>query len=766
MKRRILMFLLTCIMLVTMCATLVNCEFLTNAVANKVKYIVDGTVYYEQEIYSASEIQIPEDPKRLDYDFAGWFYDEDTWQKPFNPAALDGGYLKQGIVVYAKWVPHQHKIDNGVLGKIDGKFFFSGKCEGCGTTYDDYVSVKETVIVRATCQSEGSSKYTYTIFGKEYSMTEVTPKGNHAIDGVDVLTLVDENGYIPNDVKGVEPVAEDLSGFKCGDTTPGIFLCSDCHNWYEITIVKSHKFDNWTLTQVGLGADEYYELSSTCARAECNEKNTYVAEVKFLEENVVVAASCTKQGSKTVTYNNGEISVACNAIIGKTAHIYNGYPIDSYDSTNGAYNYYDKDGNVVFGNLFADDVLPACGETIDSYFDCECEECDKLVHIQVYKNHHLDKGTTIVSATCTEGGKLKYKCLDCDYNEEGFTEPYGHSFVYTLKIMKDGDSDYTNDQFTYSYACKNCSENTETVTLTYAQVKHTIVLPDCKTAGAHVYSYEKATCEVEIPANDEHILNGVIAKYVYAGKDGIAEGEDGYSYKKSIDGICLTANYDYSCSVKTGQLYVGYYKCENCSQLVNVNVYVDHIGERTTVTEPTCGKDGVASVNCSECGKNQTTSIVAHGKHEYEYKIVFTPEDGPAAVVKYEIASVCKVCKYQGRTFEIEASDIEVKVKTPVSCVSDGVLSYTYNKDGITAYGERVYATKGEHTLNGKLLSENLKTYTVNGVKYEVVESNVPGVYPKGGTEYYVGDIVDGYFKCDCCGKPISVKLIIVQTQK
>lgn len=769
MKRRILMFLLTCIMLATMCVTLVNCDFLTDAVAHKVQYVVDGTVYYEQEIYSATEIKIPDDPSRLDYDFAGWFYDEDTWKQPFNPAALGSGYYKdKDIVVYAKWVPHQHKITNGVLGKLEGKFFFSGKCEGCDTGFDNYVDVKETVIVRATCLAEGSSKYTYTLFGVEYSITDVTPKGNHAINSVDVSTLVDENGYFPHDIKGVYVDENYIANFKCGETAPGMFICSDCGDYLDVTVVKSHKFDTWTMKQVGIGEDEYYELSSTCARSDCDAKNTYNAEERFLTESVNSEPTCTKQGSKTVTYNNEVITVECEAVIGKTAHIFNGKPIDTYVTTNGAYNYYDKNGNVVFGNLFADDNKPLCGETIDSYFDCESEGCDNLVHIQVYKNHHLDEGTTILSATCTTGGKVKYECLDCDYLEEGFTDPTGHSYSYTLKLMADGDNDLTNDQFSYTNACKNCGEAGSTVTLTYSQVSHTIVAPDCKTAGKHIYSYGTdkavATCQVEIPRNENHILNGVVAKDVYAGKDGV-EG-DGYSYKYSIPGIHITANNEVKCSIFTAELYTGYYKCENCAQLVNVDVYVDHIGERTTVTAPTCGADGSALVDCEFCGKDKMTSIPATGLHDYEYTIRFTPEQGPDPVTKYELVPVCKVCKHEDRSYEIEAADIKIEVKTLVSCLKDGVLSYTYTDGNITAYGERVYATKGEHTLNGKLLSEHIHTYTVNGESVECVESSVPGVTVKVGEQYYVGDVVDGKFVCECCNGAVNVKVIIVDNKE
>lgn len=765
MKNKIWILLLSCIMVLGLCAAFVGCD-LANDVPHEIKYMVDGEVIYSQKVYSETEIEFPADPSRLDYDFDGWYLDQDKWQKPFTAQSLKEGYLNHDIIVYAKWAKHTHKVSDGKLTYEGGKFMFTGSC-ACGKSFDGNVNPVETVIERATCLAEGRSQYTYTLLGVEYSIIVVTPKGYHAINGVEATTLMDENGYYPDDVKGIIVDADHLASLSCTQTAPGHFVCSDCGDYLNITIVKSHKFDKWTMVQVGTGADEYYKLSSTCSRADCGAPTEVIAEERYLTHDVITQANCAKQGTKVVTYNNGKITVKCDAVIAKTAHIYNGKTLDEYDTTNGAYNYYDKQGNAVFINLFADQPTPECGTINKSHFACESGCHDNLVYIEVYKNHKFTNETVITAPTCTTGGKVRFDCADCDYFEERDVNPTGHSYTYTLTLMQDNDNDLTNDTFEYTGACQTCGDTLSTTTLTYDEVDHSVVRPTCTTTGKHMYFYgsgnNKAYLEITIPTSDEHILNGVVAKDVYAGKDGVTG--DGYSYLYSINGIEVTVNSDYTCSAHSGKLYNGYYDCESCGEKVYVQVYVDHIGDRTTITEPTCGVPGKAEVDCEICGKTET-AIAPTGRHTYDYTIVFTPEEGPDAPTKYELASVCTVCGHEDHRVEIEYADLKVDVKTYVSCQNDGVLTYTYDKDGIVATGERIYALKGEHSVNHKLISELMQKFTVNGEEVYCIPSNVAGIVLPIGTDYHVGDIVDGKFQCDSCGGGVTVKVMVVAEDK
>ncbi len=753
MKKRIWTFVLCCIMILGLSVVLVNCN-LVDGVEHEIKYIVEGEVYHSQKIYSASEISLPNDPSRVDYDFAGWFYDEDTWQKSFNLGDLNGGLLSSNIVVYAKWVPHQHKVSNGVFTHKDGKFHFAGTCDGvsCGETYDMDVTPKETVIVRATCLAEGSSKYTYTHLGVDYSITEITPKGNHSINQVDISALVDENGYFPIDFDGVH-VSDNVEIFNCGDTAPGMFICSDCQGFVDVTVVKNHQYNTWVMVPVGSGDNIYYEISSSCDRSDCDIDCTYAAEERFLAEVVNVEPNCMSKGLKTVTYNNGKITVNCEVVLAKTAHIYNGKPIDTYASTNGAYNYYDANGKVVFENNFANVPTAICGNLYNSYFECEVDECAQLVHIQIYKNHLLDKGTVINAATCVSSGLKKFECADCDYSFEQVINAVGHTYKYTLTRIEDADNDYTNDVFSYVGTCKNCGVSNTAVTVNYNDpaLKHTVKPATCTATGSNVYEYNGVKTTVEIPKNDEHILNSVIAKYVLAGKDGVTGS--GYSYKLSIPGITIFADVDYACSEFSGELYNGYYTCEACNQIVNIDVFVDHLGDRTTVSQPTCNADGTVRVDCINCGEDKITSIVQTGIHTYAYGITINENEATGALV-YLLERKCDVCSATDYT-ELEPADIKIEVKTEVSCKTKGVLSYTYTNGDITAYTERVYAERSEHTLNGEKISKLLNS---NGY----IESNVKGIILPAGAELVVGQVIEGAYVCEVCGSSAKIQVIIV----
>ena len=752
MKKRIWSFVLCFIMILGLSTLLVNCDVLDGA-EHEIKYIVEGEVYYSQKVYSASEISLPNDPSRVDYDFDGWFFDEDVWQKSFKPGELSSRLLSSDIVVYAKWVPHEHKVSDGVFTHVDGKFHFTGNCNGCGEAYDMDVTPKQTVVLRATCLAEGSIKYTYTHTGVEYSITEITPKGNHSVNKVDVSTLVDENGYLPIDVDGVH-ISDNVDIFNCGDTAPGTFICSDCGGFVDVTVVKNHQYNKWEMVPVGSGDNIYYEISSSCDRSDCDIDCVFAAEERFISETVNVEPNCMSKGLKTVTYNNGKITVNCEVVLDKTAHIYSGKPIDTYASTNGAYNYYDADGKVVFENNFANVPTAVCGNLYNSYFECEVGECGQLVHIQIYKNHLIGKnGTVINAATCVASGLKKFECADCDYSYEQTIPAIGHSYKYTLTHIEDDDNDYTNDVFSCVGTCKNCGVSDKAITVNYndPQLKHTITPASCTSVGYHKYEFKGVSTTVEIPKNDEHILNSVIAKYVLAGKDGVTGS--GYSYKLSIPGISIFADVDYSCSEFSGQLYNGYYTCEACRMIVNVDVFVDHLGDRTTVSQPTCNEDGTVRVDCINCGEDKITTIVQTGIHTYAYDIVINENSVTGALV-YLLERKCEVCGTADYT-EIEPADIKIEVKTEVSCKNKGVYSYTYNKNGITAYTERVYAEKSEHTLNGEKISKLLNS---NGY----LESSVKGATLPAGVELVVGQVVEGGYVCDVCGSFAKIHVLIV----
>ena len=69
----------------------------------KVDFVVDGEVYDTIDTSGQEIIQIPDDPEKEGYIFYGWYWDKDTWEKPFTAKSLLDAPLSENMCVYAKW---------------------------------------------------------------------------------------------------------------------------------------------------------------------------------------------------------------------------------------------------------------------------------------------------------------------------------------------------------------------------------------------------------------------------------------------------------------------------------------------------------------------------------------------------------------------------------------------------------------------------------------------------------------------------------------
>ncbi len=69
----------------------------------KINFIVDGQTYESVETDGFERIVLPAEPVKDDYDFAGWYYDDQTFEYPFS----DTDFIKQELTVelslYAKF---------------------------------------------------------------------------------------------------------------------------------------------------------------------------------------------------------------------------------------------------------------------------------------------------------------------------------------------------------------------------------------------------------------------------------------------------------------------------------------------------------------------------------------------------------------------------------------------------------------------------------------------------------------------------------------
>lgn len=115
----------------------------------KINFIVDDKVYATLNTNGAETIKMPDNPTKEDYTFDGWFWDKDTWQKPFTANSLLDAPLSSDMSVYAKWTYNGENIqpdttpteikeyfekqaDGSYYGKVyntTDKFDFNGKIQ-------------------------------------------------------------------------------------------------------------------------------------------------------------------------------------------------------------------------------------------------------------------------------------------------------------------------------------------------------------------------------------------------------------------------------------------------------------------------------------------------------------------------------------------------------------------------------------------------------------------------------------------------------------
>lgn len=100
MKKRFLTFILTI-------ATMLMCIFGFSAcggnVEFKINFVVENEVYATVSTSGNEVISMPENPTKDDYTFDGWYWDENTWEKPFTANSLLDAPLSSDMKVYAKF---------------------------------------------------------------------------------------------------------------------------------------------------------------------------------------------------------------------------------------------------------------------------------------------------------------------------------------------------------------------------------------------------------------------------------------------------------------------------------------------------------------------------------------------------------------------------------------------------------------------------------------------------------------------------------------
>lgn len=105
-----LMLLLSVVMVFAACGKM---EF-------KVDFIVDDAVYATINTNGEEVLKMPNDPEKDGYVFDGWYWDKDSWKKPFSANSLLDAPLSSNMSVYAKWTtPEQVKGTQAEFAEFD-----------------------------------------------------------------------------------------------------------------------------------------------------------------------------------------------------------------------------------------------------------------------------------------------------------------------------------------------------------------------------------------------------------------------------------------------------------------------------------------------------------------------------------------------------------------------------------------------------------------------------------------------------------------------
>ena len=172
--KKALLSLFALILVLTSIVGLASC----GKVEFKVDFVVDGEVYASVDTNGKETIKIPADPTKEGYIFDGWYWDKDSWKKPFTANSLLDAHLSENMSVYAKWT-----TSDSIFG-TDAEF--EGFTDNGNNTWSITVN-NATEILSLGNKVEVNSKSTWTLF------TDVN--GNNPVPSKTATLNIGDNTY-------------------------------------------------------------------------------------------------------------------------------------------------------------------------------------------------------------------------------------------------------------------------------------------------------------------------------------------------------------------------------------------------------------------------------------------------------------------------------------------------------------------------------------------------------------------------------------------
>ena len=114
MKKKLTLLALTICTVIVCAIGFVACN-ITVPVDFELQFIVDGEVYATIDTAGEETISLPEAPKKDGFEFDGWYWDENTWERPFTADSLLNEKLTSDMRVYAKWKDTESELQQYVV---------------------------------------------------------------------------------------------------------------------------------------------------------------------------------------------------------------------------------------------------------------------------------------------------------------------------------------------------------------------------------------------------------------------------------------------------------------------------------------------------------------------------------------------------------------------------------------------------------------------------------------------------------------------------
>ena len=110
----------------------------------KLNFIVDGAIYFTIDTEGNNTIELPTNPTKEGYFFDGWYWDENTWQRPFTANSLLDAPLSSDINVYAKFNHNHSDNDWLIISTIpateDTDGYINYICQVCSETKTETIN--------------------------------------------------------------------------------------------------------------------------------------------------------------------------------------------------------------------------------------------------------------------------------------------------------------------------------------------------------------------------------------------------------------------------------------------------------------------------------------------------------------------------------------------------------------------------------------------------------------------------------------------------